>query len=158
MKLKLFGLAFCLAFLSTASLCVATNQPLIFQPVSYSLSSFRSFSVLIGLLCFLLVFMNLSLLRFIYQLLKPGIREEAFYVIGTCLILQAATIIIGYAESALTSFESDAFYYYKGVGNSYIYLITGNLTALIIASIYGRNLEKIKHDSPTRLDLDPPSQ
>ena len=136
-KLKLFGTAFSLAFISTALLCMLSGQPLIFLPVSYNAGAFILFGILIGALTTGLVYICLPLLNLLKTLLNIKTPEKIYYTTGTIIILQLLTLVLGYLESDVTAHSfADPFYYYKGIGNSHIYLLTGNITAIITARIY----------------------
>lgn len=155
MRRKLFVIGFCIMFISTALICILTKQPLIFFPVNYGIGAFLEFALLVGILCFLLVFISLPLLRFLKNLIKANLKDEAFYLIGSITILQIATLLIGYTESAMTrGANADFFYYYKGASNSHIYIFTGNLTSAIVASLYSKVLNKKKQEEKeTKLEL-----
>ena len=153
-KTKLFTLAFVIMFISTAVLCFLARQPLIFLPVYYSGIEFLKFAVLIGFLCFCLVYLNLSLIKFVKRLTSLTSGELQFYILSTLIILQIVTLLTGYIESSLTTYTADVFYYYKGVGNSLIYVMTGNLTALLIASLYAKEQIRLKRESNIKFDFD----
>jgi hypothetical protein len=137
-QLKLFAIAFIIMFISTSGLCISLQQPLIYYPLDYGLTGFLQFGVLTGFLCFCLVFINLPTIRFIKHQVSQAAKEKPFYVIITIIILQFVTLGTGYVESGLTTKNADVLYYYKGVSNSLIYVITGNFTALIIALMYAK--------------------
>jgi hypothetical protein len=136
-KLKLFITAFTFAFISTAFLCIIAGYPLIFPPVAYNFINFILFAILIAALCFGLVYINFAFLKFIKRGLIPTCSNTAYYIIGSIVALQVLTLLLGYTESSYGSkTEATVFYYYKGVGNSLIYVLTGNLTAIIVAKLY----------------------
>lgn len=138
-KTDLFKITFLIAFPSIALLCMLGGQPLIFSPVSYTLFSFIKFGVLICFLCFGLVFISLPILTSIKKGPRLNKSNKFFYVTGTLVILQMLTLFLGYMESALTRHVSaDALYYYKGVGNSLIYVIMGNVTAIVGSYLYAK--------------------
>jgi len=142
---KLFMLAFVLAFASTSILCIACGHPLIFLPVSYKLIDFFVFGILIGSLCFGLVFINMPFVKFFLWLTKLKISLHAYYIISTLLILQILTLALGYLESYFTrGMQPTPFYYYGGVGNSLIYILTGNLTAIIVSYLYAQRQDNSK--------------
>ncbi len=154
-KTKLFSISFVIAFLSTALLCILLGYPLIFSPVSYKITDFFIFGILIGVLCFGLVFMNLSILTYLKKLLKVKTSSKVFYIVGTLLILQVLTLILGYIESDIYSKQNaDPFYYYKGVGNSLVYVLTGNMTAIIIATLFATEQIGQQKSSLPKFDFD----
>lgn len=55
---------------------------------------------LTGILCFLFVFVNLPVLDFIQRGNYSRRQEESFYTIGSLIVLQAATLVMGYTESS----------------------------------------------------------
>ncbi|MBL7747105.1 MAG: hypothetical protein JNM19_06735 [Chitinophagaceae bacterium] len=71
------------------------------------------------------------------------------------ILLQIAIIVFGYLESAFVwDASADLLYYYKGVSNSRIYIITSNCTAVIAASLYARyQYHKTRTDENSKLDL-----
>lgn len=143
-------------FVFTATICVLTKQPLVFSPINYSLVAFLRFALLIVVLCFLLVFICLPFLNSLKPNIKAEGRNESFFLFGTIIILQLVTMITGYAESSFSrGVRSDLFYYYKGVGNSFIYILTGNLTSMMTASLYAKEQTKRKKmETETKLKLE----
>ena len=136
-------------------LCIITNQPLVFGPANYSPGSFIVFGLLIACLCFSLVFVNLPFLRYIKEGVAPNARDDGFYIILTLLVLQGITLLTGYLESSFTKPDGgDLLYYYKGVTNSHIYIITGNLTTIIVASSYAKEQVRLKKEVDTIFDFD----
>lgn len=159
MKRKLFAIAFFTAFILTSFLCMITGQPLIFLPVDYGVTEFVKFGLLVGLLSFLLVFINLPVLGRIHQSFRINVREEGYYIIGTMIILQVVTLTTGYLESGLSLLGgADFFYYYRGAGNSHLYIIAGNFTSAIIASLYAKQQVTRKKTTDTGFDFDPDSE
>lgn len=155
MRFKIFLISFSIMFLLTAVLCILFDQPFFLNPVKYNLSSFIELIVAVGILCFLLAFACLPLLN----LLKPTRprfgRYELFFLFSTLLLLQIVTLVLGYFESSFnkTGF-ADWFYYYKGVTNSWIYIVTGNITTVIAASMYATyQYKKKKTDDASKLSL-----
>lgn len=130
-KIKLFGISFCTIYILTAWLCYGGGYPLMVL-WDYSFSGFVDFGILIGYLCFCLVFVNLPFLTFIKKAWKIKWEENGYYLLGTFIILQVATLSIGYFAF------SDWLYGYKGAGNGHIYVFTVNTTALIIAFLYAK--------------------
>lgn len=153
-KTKLFSRAFVIMFILTAVLCILAKQPLIFLPIQYTGIEFLKFAVLIGFLCFCLVNINLYIIRSIKRQMSSNSSESPFYILSTLIILQVVTLLTGYMESTLTTNTADAFYYYKGVGNSLIYVITGNFTAILIASFYAKEQIRLKHAANIKFDFD----
>jgi hypothetical protein len=138
-RLKIFVSSYVLAFASTAVLCILSGQPLIFLPVSYGMTDFLAFGILILILTCCLNFICLPFLEFIRKIFRIGIREDLYFVTGTLIILQIVTLLVGYLESGITRhIIATPFYYYQGVGNSLVYVITGNMTAIMAASLYGK--------------------
>ena len=147
MSRKLFIIAFCITFILTALLCILSNQPLVFGSNDYSIYRFLPFSILIATLCFLLVYINLPFLRLLKKIIFKQAREEGYYIIFTFIILQCVTLFTGYTESSLSRhIEADMFYYYKGVTNSLIYILAGNLTSIITASLYAKEQVRLKKE------------
>ena len=139
MKRSLWLTAFLICYPLIVLLCISTGKPFIFSPVDYRFSAFLQLAVFIAVLCWLLVYIALPVLKSGLDRLHKKPRSEAFFVIGAFGILQVVTVILGYTESSLTG-SADPFYYYKGVGNTTVYCIAGNLTTLVIASIYNRKI------------------
>jgi hypothetical protein len=107
--------------------------------------------LLIGVLTFLLVFISLPVLNSLKPIKRKLKKNEDFFVIGSFVVLQVVTILTGYIESALTrGTNADALYYYKGVSNSLIYIITGNITNLIAASLYAAAQWKLEKEEDAR--------
>lgn len=153
-KTKLFSISFCIAFSLTALLCIIGGYPLIFLPVDYGVMAFIQFGLLIACLSFCLVFINLTFLRFVKNVFKIKLDYIKYYVLGTFIVLQIATILIGYAESGLASHHASWFYYYKGVGNSLLYIVTGNLTAFIVASLFAKQELKLKEEEKMKFEFE----
>lgn len=82
-------------------------------------------------------------------------QYEGFFILCIFILLQLVTLLFGYLESSLSrGVPADWFYYYKGVTNSWIYIITGNCTALIAASLYARyQYNKTKAEKNSKLSL-----
>ena len=154
-KTKLFALAFLVSFVSTSVLCIGGGHPLIFLPVSYKLMDFFIFGILIGILCFGLVFITMPFVKTIRRWTKLKIAFQSYYIISTMLILQVLTLVVGYLESYTTpGVETTIFYYYYGVGNSLIYIFTGNITAILISYIYARNQERLEREMQIKFDFE----
>ncbi len=45
-------------------------------------------------------------------------------------------------------------YYYKGVTNSLIYILTGNITAIITAFLYAKEQIRLKKEAETKFEFD----
>jgi hypothetical protein len=153
-KTKLFSISFCIAFSLTALLCIIGGYPLIFLPVNYSIMAFIQFGLLIACLSFCLVFINLTFLRFVKKAFKIKLDYTKYYLLSTFIVLQIVTILIGYAESSLTLHHASWFYYYKGVGNSLLYIVTGNLTAFIVAALFAKEEVKLKEQEKMKFDFE----
>lgn len=139
MKRKVWRISFGIMTFSTGLLCYLTKQPFIFSPVEYTIPAFLQLVFLSGIFCFLFAFITLPVLGFIKGNEGSRRQDEAFFLLGSLVILQLTTIIMGYTESSFTrGIRSDFFYYYRGAGNSWIYIITGNITVGIAASLYAR--------------------
>jgi hypothetical protein len=123
--------------------------PLIFYPIDYRLAEFLKFFLLIGFFSFLLVYITLPVLNSLKPIKQKLKRYEGFFIIGSFIALQAVTMLTGYIESSLIrGVNADTLYYYKGVSNSLIYIVTGNITSLLAASLYAAaqwKLEKEKN-------------
>lgn len=155
MSRKLFIISFCIAFVFTAFLCIVSEQPLLLGHKDYSINAFIPFGLMIAVLCFLLVYINLPVLKFFKNIILKEVREEGYYIIGTFIILQIVTLITGYAESSLNRHEeASMFFYYKGITNSHIYILTGNITAVIAASLYAKEQSKLKKEANTKFEFD----
>lgn len=142
-KLNLLFLAFVIAFSTTAILCITNEYPLIFYPINYGIGGFIRFSILILFLSFGLVYVNLPVLKWLKPAIYINSNSIIYFITTTILILQIVTMTIGYLESLITrGIEADAFYYYKCVSNSCLYILTGNMTAIIVAYIYGKGENK----------------
>ena len=153
-KLKLFSIAFFLIFILTDGLCILLGHPLIFMPINYGVGGFIEFGLLTGFLSFCLVYITLPFIRFIYRILKLKSTEIPFFIIGAFLVLQVVTLLTGYLESKYSIPQGDPFYYYKGIGNSLIYVLTGNLTAILSALLYAREQMRIKKISEPHFDFE----
>ena len=149
-KLKIFCIAFIFTFTLIAILCVLTSKPLIFLPVNYFPLAFVKFALLIGAFSFGLAFIVLPILHFSYQRLKIAIRETIFCLIGTFFILQILFLTAGFFESRFLMLRGDFLYYYRGVGNSLIYIAIWNLTSLACSYFYAN--KEIEEKSPEFLD------
>lgn len=149
-KLKFFCIAFIFTFSLIAILCVLTSTPLILLPVNYSPLAFIKFALLIGAFSFCLAFIVLPTLHFTYQKLKIAIRETLFCLIGTFFILQILFLTAGYFESRFSMLRGDFLYYYRGVGNSLIYIAIWNLTSLVCSYYYANKY--IEEENPELLD------
>lgn len=144
-KLRFFLICFGVAFITTTAICIATDQPLIFQPVSYAIKDFMFLAILIGILCIGLVFVALPVLNRIRRYFTSLKEGFAFYIIGIFIILQLITLVAGYLESKFTLHnQADWLYYYKGAGNSLVYIFTGNCTAILAAMLYAQEDQKRK--------------
>jgi hypothetical protein len=140
-KLKIFRLSFSFAFISTAAICILFGHPFIFGPIAYGFKDFFLLGLLLGFLVFCLVFINFPLLNWIKFQFFNNSNDFVFYVIASIFILQLENLMAGYLESLLTrGVEADSLYYYKGVSNSWIYILTGNLTAFITCKLYVKSL------------------
>ena len=73
--------------------------------------------------------------------------NKTLLIIETILVLQIVTMIIAYFETSFSKTGGDFLYYYKGIGNSLVYILTGNLTSVIFASIYSDKLLKMERES-----------
>lgn len=147
MKVRIFFISFSFMLVSTAIFCLIMKQPLIFYPVDYRLSEFLKLFFLIGLFSFLLVYITLPVLNSLKSTKRKLKRNEGFFIIGSFIILQAVTILTGYIESSLTmGVSANILYYYKGVSNSLIYIITGNTTSLLAASLYAATQWKLEKE------------
>jgi len=153
-KTRLFGIAFLIAFTLTALLCILSGQPLIFLPIDYSLFGFLQFAILIGTLCFCLVFINFPILKAVLNVLKREVNEKWYYLFTTFIVLQIVTLLLGYLESSYSSYGGTPFFYYKGVGNSRIYILTGNITAITIAAIYAKEQIRLKELSKIAFEFE----
>lgn len=143
-KLKLLFLAFGIAFSATAILCVGSGNPLIYYPIDYGIGGFFRFAILILFLSFGLVYINLSVLKWLKGMIKLKANSSIYYITSTILILQIVTMTTGYLESLTTrGIQADIFYYYKCVSNSCLYILTGNFTAIVVAYLYGKEENKI---------------
>lgn len=141
--LKLLFLAFGIAFSTTATLCIASGNPLVYYPINYGIDGFFSFAILILLLSFGLVYINLSVLKWLKTTMKINANSIIYYIVSTIFVLQIVTMLTGYFESFVTrGVQATAFYYYKCLSNSCIYILTGNLTAVIVAYLYGKEENK----------------
>ena len=141
-KLKIFGLAFSFAFISTAALCILFGYPFIIGSIDYGFREFLSLGLLLGFLVFCLVFINFPLLTWIKTQFFKNSNNFIFYLIASIFILQLENLITGYLESlASRGAEADFLYYYKGNSNSWIYILTGNLTALMACKLYVKSLK-----------------
>ena len=141
-KLKIFGLAFSFAFISTAALCILFGYLLIIGSIDYRFREFLSLGLLLGFLVFCLVFINFPLANWIKTQFFKNANDFIFYLIATIFILQLENLITGYLESLATrGAEADFLYYYKGLSNSWIYILTGNLTAFIACNLYVKSLK-----------------
>lgn len=155
MRARIFRISFVIMFLLTAFLCIVSKQPLFLSPIKYSFFSFIELAIVICIFCFLLAYITLPLLN-IFKPSKPKSgRFELYFLFTTLPILQAVTLFFGYLESSLgTSTGGDLFFYYRGVTNSWIYIISGNITASIAASLYANyQLKKKKETKETNLQL-----
>lgn len=143
MKLtKIFGLSFTFMFISTALLCIIYGLPLTLGRVDYSLFGFIRLGLLVAFLSFCLVFINLSVLKWIKPKILIRSNDIIYYMTSTVIILQVVTLITGYLESMITrGVEADFLYYYKCVTNSCIYILTGNITAIIASRLYAKMIK-----------------
>lgn len=140
-KLKLFGLSFAVVYLLTATLCLIFNQPLIYSPI-YGIIEFINLAVLLGILIFLMVYINFPVLKWIKTRVFKNSNNFIYYSVATLLILQIVTLLTGYMESSATrGVEADFLYYYKCVTNSCIYIFTGNITAILACRLYIKSLK-----------------
>lgn len=131
-KLKIFALSFAFVYILTALLCIIFGHPLIYSPVDYSFQGFKSLALLLGILVFCLVYINFPVLNKIKARFFKRANNFVFFLIGSLLVLQAVTMLTGYAESfSARGVEADILYFYKCVGNSCIYILTGNITVVI---------------------------
>ena len=154
-KKKLFGISFLLAFVSTAILCVVTGLPLIFSPASYKLINFIVFGILIGMLCFGLVYIALPFLTFIRRITHFKGQLTPYYIFATTFILQILTLALGYLESSMTrGVEATLVYYYASIGNSFIYILTGNVTAILAAIYYSKDQLDQENARQVKFDFD----
>ncbi len=142
-KIKLLLLAFGMAFTATAALCILTGNPLVYHPIDYGITGFSEFALLILLLSLGLVYINLPVLHWLKKISKLNLNPVVYYITMTLIVLQVVTMVTGFYESLITrGVEADAFYYYKCVTNSCLYILTGNLTAVTIAYLYGKEEQK----------------
>ena len=152
-RLRLFIISFIITFFTVATLCFLTHQPLIFLPVNYSIGAFIEYAILVMILCFCLVFINLPLVKFLSSLFRKT-NNIIFYLITTFFVLQIVSIMVGYFESGLTTKTADPFYYYKGVGNSLIYILVGNLTAVVTCIFYVKDQIVRTREKEINFDFD----
>ncbi len=155
MQRRIFLVSFLIMFVCTLLLCISTEKPLIFNPPDYSLQEIAVFALFISFWCFLLVYISLPFINSFRPAKLRSHHYEAFYLLSTFIFLQIVTIVLGYLESAFVwSATADLLYYYRGVSNSRIYIITGNITAVIAASLYARHqYHKTKTEENSKLDL-----
>lgn len=143
-KLKLLLLAFVIAFSTTAGLCFANGFPLIYYPINYGIGGIFRFGLLILFLSFGLVYINLSTLKWLKEILKLKLNAIFYYVFLSIIILQIVTLATGFLESlAARGVKADILYYYKCVSNSCLYIITGNLTVIIVAYLFAKEENKL---------------
>ncbi|MCG8578805.1 MAG: hypothetical protein MI866_02745, partial [Bacteroidales bacterium] len=140
-KLKIFGLSFAFVYILTAILCLIFGQPLIYSPI-YGIREFLNLALLLGILVFLLVYINFPVLKWIKTISFKNSNGFIYYSVATLLILQIVTLLTGYMESLTTrGVEADFLYYYKCVTNSCIYILTGNITAILASRLYVKTLK-----------------
>lgn len=141
---KLFGLSFLIISIPTALLCKVCGYPLIATSAPYSLFDFTMFGLLLVVMSYSLVYIVLPVLAHLKNDLQFTHSDKAFYSIYTLLCLHFFILVGGYLESGMYIPEgADFLYYYKGAGNSLIYVLTGTVTSLIIATLYAT-----KHSVP----------
>ncbi|MDJ1481105.1 hypothetical protein QNI16_11470 [Cytophagaceae bacterium YF14B1] len=141
---KLVVLSFLITSISTGLLCLAYEYPLIATSSPYSLFDFTMFGLLLAVMSYSLVYIVLPVLSHLKNDLQFTHSDKAFYSIYTLLCLHFFILVGGYLESGMYIREgADFLYYYKGAGNSLIYVLTGTVTSLIIAALYAT-----KHSVP----------
>lgn len=142
-QVKLVLLAFGIAFIKTAALCVVTGNPLIYYPIDYGMGGVFRFGLLMLSLCFRLVYINLSVLKWVKKILKNSFSPTFYFPIVTLLLVQLVTMVTGYFETLTTrGVEPDILYYYRCVSSSCLYILSGNLTALLTSYLYGKEENK----------------
>jgi hypothetical protein len=136
-KVYYWLISFSIMFISTSSLCIVSGQFGLYPPLKFNAVNCYQLARLTGILCFLFVFVTLPVLDFIQRGNCSRRQEESFYTIGSLIFLQAATLVMGYTESSFAhGIPSGFFYYYGGPDYSWVFIITGNLTVCIVASLY----------------------
>lgn len=138
-RLQLFFLTAVLNFSIISFLCLFFDLPLIYYPIDYGLKGFQNFGILIASLSFLFIYVQIPWLRWFWNLFTIKKNPKWYYVIFNLLILQFITIIFGLMESYEPgSKELDFFYLYKGVSNSCIYILSGNISLVIISILFAK--------------------
>ncbi|BDD07227.1 hypothetical protein [Aureibacter tunicatorum] len=142
---NLFSLAFAIFFTLTFLSCISLRLPFIYYPLDYGATGFLTLFLLTSWLCFGLVYVNLPVLNWIYKKFELEVNPIIFYPFTTVFILQFLTLAIGYLESSfMLSTGGDWMYLYKGISNSLVFILTGNITAIVTSAIYGYNNKKLK--------------
>ena len=142
-NLRILSISFAFVYLSTALLCMLFQQPFLLGAPVYPFSAFVDLAVVLGFLVVCMLFINFPLLKWIKAKLFRKAKDRIYYLIGSLVVLQIATMLGGALESlSWRASTPDFFYYYRGITNSTIFLITGNATALIGSLLYTQNNKK----------------
>lgn len=133
---SLLLVSFAMAFLLTSVICYVKGYPLIYYPISFGIREFIKFGILIGVLSAGLVYIHLPFLKWLQVKLNLKINKTVFYIGVTIIVLQLLSCIAGWGESYYNLRRPDFLYYYHCVGNSCVYLFSGNLTAILVAFLF----------------------
>ena len=116
---------------------MAYDYPLIYDPIDYGPGEFLLLALLIFAPSAGLIYINFPVLTWTIKILKLRSNLSLYYILMTLMILNVATILTGYLESFITAgVEADPFYYYECVSNSCVYLLTGNVSTLVVALLF----------------------
>ncbi len=141
-QLFLFSILFNISLIST--LCYSQGLPLIFPPIDYGPKASLHFVILIVTLSFLFVYIQIPWLKWFWSLFIIKKNPKWYYLIGNLLFLQLLTMIYGYFESS-----GDFFFLYKCVSNSCIYILSGNLSVVLISILYAKEeYRKMRIEQP----------
>ena len=138
--LKIYLIAVAISFTLIVFLCIFFQQPLTFLPKRYGLIDFLLLFLLMGVLNIGLVFFILESLRFLnrkFLHINKSIAGFAYFGLPSLIILFIATLLFGFVESlGALGFHATPFYYYTFSDNSWIYLMSANITIMLVSLMY----------------------
>lgn len=145
-SIKLHSISTSTFFIVVFSLCWLLDLPLVFKKETYNINQsilLLGFSLMFSIG---LILICLPVLEWLQDLLNSSTNQVAFYLIGSLLALHILVGISGTLESFIISPRgADPLFYYKCIGNSCVYIFSGNTTVVLICWLYVKKI-KLKSD------------